>query len=48
MNTAFIKVKNRQLKKKRIKEDEIFLAKAELEDFDAFYIERELQAALMK
>ena len=29
MKTAFMEVKNRQLNKKRIKEDEIFLAKAE-------------------
>ena len=48
MKSAFMEVKNRQLKEMRIKEDEIFLAEAELEDFDAFYVERELQAASLK
>ena len=35
-----MEVKNRQLKEMRIKEVEIFIAEGELEDFDAYYVER--------
>ena len=40
LNNAFMEVKNRQLREMRIKEVEIFIAEGELEDFDAYYVER--------